>query len=139
MSIAPVQVQATPIVSMAAPQTQIISSTCAPLALAANTTQGQQIALAQQSMSTLSTTNQPLSAAHASQILGTSQITLTPTLAQGKFSVFFFYVFAFFFFFCVIRFSILCSAINGSYNKYITGISNVKCYTTNYFISGNDA
>lgn len=59
--------QATPIVSIASiaqPQTQIISS--APLAIAANTSQGQQLALA----STQHT------AAHAGQILGTSQITL---------------------------------------------------------------
>lgn len=66
VSIAPVQMQATPIVSIASiaqPQTQIISST--PLAIAANTSQGQQLALA--------STQQ---AAHAGQILGTSQITL---------------------------------------------------------------
>lgn len=83
VSIAPVQVQATPIVSMSGPQTQIIaSSSCAPLAIAA-TSQGQQLAqLAQQGMSTLSTTSQAM---NASQILGTSQITLTPTLATGLF------------------------------------------------------
>lgn len=69
---------------MSAPQTQIIaSSNCTPLAIA-NTTQGQQLAqLAQQSMNTLTTSNQSISAAHAPQIIGTSQITLTPTLAQG--------------------------------------------------------
>lgn len=82
MSIAPVQtvqVQATPIVSMSG-QTQIIaSSSCTPLAIAA-TSQGQQLALAQQGMSSLSTTSQAM---NASQILGTSQITLTPTLATG--------------------------------------------------------
>lgn len=83
VSIAPVQtvqVQATPIVSMSG-QTQIIaSSSCTPLAIA-GTSQGQQLAqLAQQGMSTLSTTSQAIS---ASQILGTSQITLTPTLATG--------------------------------------------------------
>lgn len=71
---------------MAAPQTQIIASTgCTPLAIAANTTQGQQLALAQQSMNTLNTATQPLNAAHAPQIIGTSQITLTPTLASGTF------------------------------------------------------
>lgn len=66
VSIAPVQMQATPIVSIASiaqPQTQIISST--PLAIAANTSQAQQLALA--------STQQ---AAHAGQLLGTSQITL---------------------------------------------------------------
>lgn len=83
VSIAPVQtvqVQATPIVSMSG-QTQIIaSSSCTPLAIAA-TSQGQQLAqLTQQGMSTLSTSSQPM---NASQILGTSQITLTPTLATG--------------------------------------------------------
>lgn len=72
MSIAPVQVQATPIVSIASigqPQTQIIaSSTSLPsLAIAANTSQGQQLALASTPQG-----------AHASQILGTSQITITP-------------------------------------------------------------
>lgn len=64
VSIAPVQVQATPIVSIASigqPQTQIIASST-PLAIAANTTQGQQLALA--------------STQQAGQILGTPQITL---------------------------------------------------------------
>lgn len=68
VSIAPVQVQATPIVSIASiaqPQTQIITSST-PLAIAANTSQGQQLALA--------------STQQAGQILGTSQITL----ATGK-------------------------------------------------------
>lgn len=64
VSIAPVQVQATPIVSIASiagqPQTQIIASS-APLALAASTTQGQQLALA--------------STGQTVQILGTPQIT----------------------------------------------------------------
>lgn len=80
--MAPVQVQATPIVSMSGPQTQIIaSSSCTPIAIAA-TSQGQQLAqLTQQGMSTLSTTSQAM---NASQILGTSQITLTPTLATGS-------------------------------------------------------
>lgn len=64
VSIAPVQVQATPIVSIASiaqPQTQIIASS-APIAIAANTTQGQQLALA--------------STQQTGQILGTPQITL---------------------------------------------------------------
>lgn len=62
--------QATPIVSIASigqPQTQIIASST-PLAIAANTSQGQQLALA--------------STQQAGQILGTSQITL----ATGKIS-----------------------------------------------------
>lgn len=69
VSIAPVQMQATPIVSIASiaqPQTQIIAST--PLAIAATTTQGQQLALA--------------STQQAGQILGTPQITL----ATGNFN-----------------------------------------------------
>lgn len=69
VSIAPVQMQATPIVSIAsiAPaQTQIIASS-APLAIAANTTQGQQIALA--------------GTQQTGQIIATPQITL----ATGKF------------------------------------------------------
>lgn len=60
--------QATPIVSIASiaqPQTQIIASS-APICVAANTSQGQQIALA--------------STQQAGQILGTPQITL----AAGK-------------------------------------------------------
>lgn len=73
VSIAPVQVQATPIVSIASiagqPQTQIIASS-APLTLAANTTQGQQLALA--------------STGQTVQILGTPQITP----ASGMFSKF---------------------------------------------------
>lgn len=82
VSIAPVQVQTqTPIVSMAGTQL-IASTTCGtPLAISANTTQGQQLALAaQQGLSTLSTTtHQPM---NGSQLqLGTSQITLTPALA----------------------------------------------------------
>lgn len=71
VSIAPVQVQATPIVSIASiaqPQTQIIASS-APIAIAANTSQGQQLALA-------STRNLNLSTQQAGQILGTPQITL---------------------------------------------------------------
>ena len=67
VSIAPVQMQATPIVSIASiaggQPTQIIASTPS-LAITANPTQGQQIALA---------STQP-----PTQILGTSQITLTP-------------------------------------------------------------
>lgn len=75
VSIAPVTMQATPIVSIASiaqaqPPTQIISS--APLAIAANTSQGQQIALA--------STQQ---AAHAGQLLGTSQITLATAPSMG--------------------------------------------------------
>lgn len=66
VSIAPVQMQATPIVSIAsiaaAQPTQIIAST--PMAIATQSTQGQQIALA---------STQP-----PTQILGTSQITLAP-------------------------------------------------------------
>lgn len=73
VSIAPVQisqVQATPIVSIASigqPQTQIITSST-PLAIAANTSQGQQLALA--------------STQQAGQILGTSQITLATGTKQ---------------------------------------------------------
>ncbi|CAD7094060.1 unnamed protein product [Hermetia illucens] len=83
VSIAPVQVQATPIVSIATPQTQIIAANSAtPLAIAAaNTSQGQQqiaIAAAQQSITSLTSTSQALQPTHAQQILGTSQITLTP-------------------------------------------------------------
>lgn len=66
---------------MAGPQIIASTSCGTPLALSANTSQGQQIALAQQGMSTLTNTSQPMS---ASQILGTSQITLTPTLAPGR-------------------------------------------------------
>lgn len=83
VSIAPVQVQATPIVSIATPQTQIITSSGTPLAIAANTSQGQQLAISQQNITSLSNTNQQLAQTHAQQILGTSQITLTPALAQG--------------------------------------------------------
>lgn len=65
VSIAPVQMQSTPIVSIAsiagAQPTQIIASTPS---LAITATQGQQLALA---------STQP-----PTQILGTSQITLTP-------------------------------------------------------------
>lgn len=78
VSIAPVQVRATPIVSIASiaqPQTQIIASS-APIAIAANTSQGQQLALA-------STQNLNLSTQQAGQILGTPQITL----ATGNFHV----------------------------------------------------
>lgn len=75
VSIAPVQVQATPIVSIASiagqPQTQIIASS-GPLALSANTTQGQQLALA--------------STGQTVQILGTPQITP----ASGKSPKFYF-------------------------------------------------
>ncbi|XP_055919632.1 zinc finger CCCH domain-containing protein 10-like [Eupeodes corollae] len=83
VSIAPVQVQATPIVSIATPQTQIITSSGTPLAIAANTSQGQQLAISQQNITSLSNTNQQLAPTHAQQILGTSQITLTPAMAQG--------------------------------------------------------
>lgn len=83
VSIAPVQVQATPIVSIATPQTQIITSSGTPLAIAANTSQGQQLAISQQNITSLSNTTQQLAPTHAQQILGTSQITLTPALAQG--------------------------------------------------------
>lgn len=53
VSIAPVQMQATPIVSIATTPAQIIaaSSSCTPLAIATNTTQGQQLALTQQGVS----------------------------------------------------------------------------------------
>lgn len=74
VSIAPVQVQATPIVSIASigqPQTQIITSST-PLAITATTSQGQQLALA--------------STQQAGQILGTPQITL----AAGKLRQYFF-------------------------------------------------
>lgn len=88
VSIAPVQLQAnTPtIVSMAGPQI-IASTSCGnPLSISANTSQGQQIAaLAQQSLNTLSSTSHHQVALNASaQLLGTSQITLTPTLATGN-------------------------------------------------------
>lgn len=72
VSIAPVQMQATPIVSIASiaqPQQIITSST--PLAIAANTSQGQQLQLSTtQGQLALASTQQ------AGQILGTSQITL---------------------------------------------------------------
>lgn len=74
VSIAPVQVQATPIVSIASiagqPQTQIIASS-APLALAASTTQGQQLALA--------------STGQTVQILGTPQITPASGMSRNSF------------------------------------------------------
>lgn len=77
VSIAPVQVQATPIVSIASiaqPQTQILASS-APIQIATNTSQGHQtVALA-------STQNLNLSTQQAGQILGTPQITL----ATGNF------------------------------------------------------
>ncbi|XP_059609636.1 zinc finger CCCH domain-containing protein 10-like isoform X2 [Phlebotomus argentipes] len=76
VSMAPVQVQATPIVSMAAPQTQIIASSGPPI-IAANTSQGQQLAIAAAAQ-TLSTSAPPLP--HAPQLLSTSQITLAPAL-----------------------------------------------------------
>ncbi|XP_055689967.1 zinc finger CCCH domain-containing protein 10-like [Lutzomyia longipalpis] len=78
VSMAPVQVQATPIVSMAAPQTQIIASSGPPI-IAANTSQGQQLAIAA-AQQTLSTSAPPLGPPHAPQILSTSQITLAPAL-----------------------------------------------------------
>uniref|UniRef100_A0A1L8DCP0 C3H1-type domain-containing protein n=1 Tax=Nyssomyia neivai TaxID=330878 RepID=A0A1L8DCP0_9DIPT len=78
VSMAPVQVQATPIVSMAAGQTQIIASSGPPI-IAANTSQGQQLALAA-AQQTLSTSAPPLGPPHAPQILSTSQITLAPAL-----------------------------------------------------------
>lgn len=73
VSMAPVQV-ATPIVSMATPQTQIITNSGPPLALTASTSQGQPIALGPQNISTLSTAGQQLG--QPTQILGTSQITI---------------------------------------------------------------
>lgn len=79
VSIAPVQVQATPIVSIATPQTQIIGNSAQPLAIATNTSQGQQLAIAQQNI----TSSQALASTHAQQILGTSQITLGAALAQA--------------------------------------------------------
>lgn len=87
VSIAPVQLQAnTPtIVSMAGPQIIASTSCGAPLSISANTTQGQQIAaLAQQSLNTLSSTAHQAAINASAQILGTSQITLTPTLATGN-------------------------------------------------------
>ncbi|XP_055714556.1 zinc finger CCCH domain-containing protein 10-like isoform X2 [Phlebotomus papatasi] len=78
VSMAPVQVQATPIVSMAAPQTQIIASSGPPI-IAANTSQGQQLAIAA-AQQTLSTSAPPLGPPHAPQLLSTSQITLAPAL-----------------------------------------------------------
>lgn len=74
VSIAPVQMQATPIVSIASigqPQTQIIAST--PLAITANTSQGQQLALA--------------STQQAGQILGTPQITLATGKLRRKYFI----------------------------------------------------
>lgn len=79
VSMAPVQVQATPIVSMAAPQAQLITNSGQPLAITANTSQGQ-LALSQQ---TLTTSQCPLGQGHSSQILSTSQITLAPALAPA--------------------------------------------------------
>lgn len=79
VSIAPVQVQATPIVSIASiaqPQTQIIASS-APII--ANTSQGQQLALT-------STQNLNLSTQQAGQILGTPQITLATGNIQSIFA-----------------------------------------------------
>lgn len=76
VSMAPVQVHATPIVSMSTPQTQIITNSGQPtLAIAANTSQGQ-LSLSQQ---TLTTSQCPL----GQQILSTSQITLAPALAPA--------------------------------------------------------
>ena len=125
VSIAPVQVQATPIVSIAGPPTQIITTTnCQPIAIAdtsqgqqiittnqtqgqqliaTNTSQGQQLIAAntsqgQQLIAANTSQGQQLIAAntsqaqqialassqpaHASQILGTSQITIAPGLPQ---------------------------------------------------------
>lgn len=81
VSMSPVQVQATPsIVTMAAPQTQLITnSSCQPLAITANTSQGQ-LSLSQQ---TLTASQCPLVQGHSSQILSTSQITLAPALAPA--------------------------------------------------------
>lgn len=77
VSLAPVQVQATPIVSIAGPQTQIIASNCTPLAIA-STSQGQQLALAaQQSLSSSQALGPP------PQILSTASLTLAPTLASA--------------------------------------------------------
>lgn len=79
VSMSPVQVQASPIVTMAAPQTQLITNSGQPLAITANTSQGQ-LALSQQ---TLTTSQCPLGQGHSSQILSTSQITLAPALAPA--------------------------------------------------------
>lgn len=124
-----VQVQGTPIVSMSGPTQIIASSSCTPLAIAA-TSQGQQLAqLAQQGMSTISTTTQAM---NASQILGTSQITLTPTLASG----------------CVFfeddcknlrLMNDLFSAIHGTNDKYLTSIGHVECNAADHLVSGNDS
>lgn len=102
VTLASVQMQATPIVSIAGPQTQIITSSCPPLTISANTSQGQQLTLTQhqQGLSTLSTSTQSMVAAPQTmgpppqpigptnqtlsqpppQILNSSQITLTPAL-----------------------------------------------------------
>lgn len=77
VSLASVQVQATPIVSIAGPQTQIIASNCTPLAIA-STSQGQQLALAaQQSLSSSQALGPP------PQILSTASLTLAPALASA--------------------------------------------------------
>lgn len=114
--------QATPIVSIASiaqPQTQIISST--PLAIAANTSQGQQLALA--------STQQ---AAHAGQILGTSQITL----ATGRS-------------FSLIRLLYSndsrsafdnSSTIDGHNDEYIPTVGHVgECNATHHLVSCDDS
>lgn len=74
VSMAPVQVQASPIVTMAAPQAQLITNSGQPLGITSNTSQGQ-LALSQQ---TLTTSQCP-----HSQILSTSQITLAPAMAPA--------------------------------------------------------
>ncbi|XP_031626504.1 zinc finger CCCH domain-containing protein 10-like [Contarinia nasturtii] len=78
VSIAPVQMQATPIVSIASiaqPQTQIIASS-APIAIAATTSQGQQLALA--------SGTQVVQQASTGQIIGTpAQITLATAPSMG--------------------------------------------------------
>lgn len=142
VSIASVPLQAnTPtIVSMAGPQIIASTSCGTPLSISANTTQGQQMAaLAQQSLNTLSTTSHHQVALNASaQILGTSQITLTPTLATGKRS----HSFPFFKYFCLS--SNVCpfhmhSTIDGSHAEHIPAdFLCVKRLAAHYFLSGDD-
>jgi len=80
VSMAPVQV-ATPIVSMATAQqpTLIASNGSQTLAIATNTSQGQQLTLAQPNISTLNTSTQ--------QLTPINQITLTPTLAPAPLAI----------------------------------------------------
>lgn len=121
VSIAPVQVQATPIVSIASigqPQTQIITSST-PIAITATTSQGQQLALA--------------STQQAGQILGTPQITL----AAGKLRQYFFT-------FDKQKMNsneriFLCSSVDGNHYEHITAAGNVgQCNAAHHLLSSDD-